>query len=85
MMATRQTAAPVGRKKLAQGKERGGRAQTPTLSHDSQNASSHEGAKEGGALPKGWRRVAIKDMADSIQYGLTASAAERKEIGRAHV
>jgi type I restriction enzyme, S subunit len=31
------------------------------------------------ALPKGWRRVAIKDMADSIQYGLTASAAERKE------
>jgi type I restriction enzyme S subunit len=30
-------------------------------------------------LPKGWRRVAIKDMADSIQYGLTASAAERKD------
>ena len=30
-------------------------------------------------LPKGWRRVAIKDMADSIQYGLTASAADRKD------
>ncbi len=30
-------------------------------------------------LPKGWRRVAIKDMADSIQYGLTASAEERKD------
>ena len=30
-------------------------------------------------LPKGWRRVAIKDMADSIQYGMTASAAERKD------
>ena len=34
---------------------------------------------EKGTLPIGWRRVAIKDMADSIQYGLTASAAERKD------
>jgi len=29
-------------------------------------------------LPKGWRRVPIKDMADSIQYGHTASAVARK-------
>ena len=37
------------------------------------------GAKKGGELPKGWRRVEIKDMADSIQYGLTASAADRMD------
>ena len=30
-------------------------------------------------LPSGWRRVAIKDMAESIQYGHTASAVERKD------
>ena len=29
-------------------------------------------------LPKGWSRVAVKDMADSIQYGHTASAVEQK-------
>jgi type I restriction enzyme S subunit len=40
---------------------------------------SPEGAKEGGELPKGWSRVAIKDMADSIQYGHTASAIDRKD------
>ena len=36
------------------------------------------GMSKKGKIPNGWRRVAIKDMADSIQYGLTASAAERK-------
>jgi len=30
-------------------------------------------------LPKGWRRVAVKDMADSIQYGHTASAIQRQD------
>lgn len=34
---------------------------------------------ESEGLPKGWRRVAIKDMADSIQYGHTASAVDRKD------
>ena len=29
-------------------------------------------------LPKAWRRVAVKDMAESIQYGHTASAIQRK-------
>src|SRR5437016_9339883 len=33
----------------------------------------------GTALPKGWRRVAVKDMADSIQYGHTGSAIERRD------
>jgi type I restriction enzyme, S subunit len=30
-------------------------------------------------LPKGWRRVAVKDMSDSIQYGHTASAVQRDD------
>jgi len=30
-------------------------------------------------LPKGWRRVAIKDIADTIQYGHTASAVTRQD------
>ena len=40
------------------------------------NGVSHESICE---LPRGWRRVAIKDVADSIQYGHTASAIERME------
>ena len=76
--ATRQTAAPTRRKKTAQGKEISGRPQGHALGHESQNKSSPEGAKDADALPKGWRRVAVKDMADSIQYGHTASAIERK-------
>src|SRR5437660_7353515 len=71
-------AAPTGRKK-AQGKERGGRPQGHALGHESKNTSSPDGKKEGCELPKGWRRVAVKDMADSIQYGHTASAIERKD------
>ena len=72
-------AAPTGRKKLVQGKERGGRPQGHALGHESKNMSSPDGKKEGCELPKGWRRVAVKDMADSIQYGHTASAIERKD------
>lgn len=72
MTATRQPTAPTGRKKLAQGKERSDAA----LGHDFKNSSSPEGAKE---LPNGWRRVAVKAMADSIQYGHTASAIQRKD------
>ncbi|HEX7618263.1 MAG TPA: hypothetical protein VF480_06055, partial [Verrucomicrobiae bacterium] len=44
MMATRQTAAPTGRKKIAQGKEHSDAA----LGHASQNTSSPGGAKENG-------------------------------------
>jgi type I restriction enzyme, S subunit len=64
-----ETTIPTGRKKIAPGN---------ALGNPRKNTSSPEGAKENGELPKGWRRVAIKDMADSIQYGLTASAAERQ-------
>ena len=72
------TPAPAGRNRLAQGKEPEP-AGDAALGHASQNTSSPEGAKEGGQLPRGWRRVAIKDVADSIQYGHTASAIERKD------
>jgi type I restriction enzyme S subunit len=75
MSANLETTAPTGRKKPAQGKERS----DATLGHESQNTPSPEGAKEGIELPSGWSRVAIKDIADSIQYGHTASAVERKD------
>ncbi len=68
-------AAPTGRKNVAQGKERSDAA----LGHESQSTSSPEGAKEGSALPKDWRHVAVKEMAHSIQYGHTASAIERAD------
>ena len=48
-------AAPTGRKILAQGKERS----DATLSHDSQNTSSPEGAKEGE-----WPAVPLGDIAE---------------------
>lgn len=78
MSANATTAAPTGRKRIAQGKDAEPAADA-ALGHASQNTSSPEGAKEGGELPRGWNRVAIKDMADSIQYGHTASAIERKD------
>ena len=44
------------------------------------NLSSSPLRKPGSSdLPSGWLRVRIKDLADSIQYGHTASAIERKE------
>src|SRR5213592_3122432 len=48
-------AAPTGRKKVAQDKERGGRPQgpTPALGHEAQNTSSPEGAKERGGVALG--------------------------------
>ena len=60
MIASATTAAPTGRKKKAQGKERSDAA----LSHDSQNIPSPEGAKEGGKLPSGWRWVNLPDIGE---------------------
>ena len=57
MSAAPQTAAPSGRKKIAQGKERSDAA----LGHESQNTSSPEGAKEGRVLQREWKRVRIGD------------------------
>ena len=75
MSTNSESVAPTGPKTIAQGKEPSDAA----LGHGSHNRSSPEGAKEGGELPRGWRRVAIKNIADSIQYGHTASAVDRKD------
>jgi len=47
MTATRQTAAPTGRKKIAQGKE----CSAAALGNDSPNMASPEGAKGNGVWP----------------------------------
>src|SRR5438046_5232456 len=60
-------AAPTGRKKIAQGKEYGGRVQTPALGYKSQNTSSSERAKEGG-----WQTVPLPGD-DKIAGELLAS------------
>ena len=55
MSAKPETAAPTGRKKIAQHKERS----DVTLGHESHNTSSPEGAKEGGELPNGWQLATV--------------------------
>lgn len=62
MSANAKTAAPTGRKKLAQGKERSDAA----LSHDSSNTSSPEGAKEGG-----WPVISLGELAADEQNSIT--------------
>jgi type I restriction enzyme S subunit len=55
MSASLETAAPPGRKKPAQGKERSDAA----LGHASQNPSSPEGPKEAEELPCGWQQLTL--------------------------
>src|ERR1035441_2972954 len=75
MSAAPTTAAPTGRKKLAQGTEQSGSGVPPlnqpkqqrrdasaTLGHESQNTSSTEVAKESGTLPSGWEWKTIPDL-----------------------
>jgi type I restriction enzyme S subunit len=62
MSVTPATAAPTGRNKPAQGKERSDAA----LGHASQNTSSPEGAKE---LPHGWKHVRLGDIAQTTSGG----------------
>jgi type I restriction enzyme, S subunit len=64
--------APTGRRKLAQGKERSDAA----LGHAPQNTPSPEGAKELGELPKGWRWVTLRGIAD-IAGGVTKGQKRR--------
>src|SRR5438552_11624688 len=56
-------AAPTGRKKIAQGKEHGGRVQTPALGYKSQNTSSPEGAK---GIPVGWPLLSFDEAVEPI-------------------
>lgn len=60
MSALATAAAPTGRKKIAQGKERSDAA----LGNESPNTSSPEGAKEGADLPRGWRWVNLPDIGE---------------------
>ena len=62
MSANPDTAAPTGRNKPAQGKERSDAA----LNHASQNTSSPEWAKQ---LPRGWKHVRLGDIAQTTSGG----------------
>ncbi len=68
-------AAPAGRKKTAQGKERSDAA----LGHESQNTSSPEGAKEGGI-------IALKDLVQPRrEKAIPSEHAELPYVGLEHV
>ncbi|MBU6326091.1 MAG: hypothetical protein KGQ89_00535, partial [Verrucomicrobia bacterium] len=72
MSANLDTAAPKGRNKPAQGKERSDAA----LGQASQNTSSPEGATQGGTLPVGWEWKSVGEMVDEMQYGTSAKTSE---------
>jgi type I restriction enzyme S subunit len=79
MSANPDPAAPTGRKKPAQGKERSDAA----LGHASPNTSSLEGAGESCELPKGWRWVTLGDVAESMKNGLYKPASSYADDGLA--
>jgi type I restriction enzyme S subunit len=60
-------AAPTGRKKIAQGKERNDDA----LGNESQNTSSPEGAKEITSLPAGWTLKTVGELAANEPNSIT--------------
>ncbi len=62
--ATKESPAPSGRNKPAQGKKRNDAA----LGHASQNTSSPERGKEGGELPNGWRHTTVDESIRIIDY-----------------
>ena len=72
MSTNRETAASTGRKKIDQGQERSDDA----LGHESQNTSSTDGTKDGGALPSGWERKTVGEMVEAMQYGTSAKTSE---------
>src|SRR5882672_3948613 len=55
-------AAPTGRKKIAQRKERSDAA----LRHESENAASSEEAKEMRGLPSGWRWARMSEVCSRV-------------------
>ena len=66
MRANLETAAPAGRRKLNQGKERN----DATLGHASQKTLSLEAAKDSATLPKGWRWVTLGEVTESMKNGI---------------
>ena len=73
MSANPETAAPTGRNKPAQGKERSDAA----LGHASQNTPSPEGAKQGGELPSGWIRLTMGEVGRWFGGGTPSKANPR--------
>jgi len=73
MSVTPDTAAPTGRNKPAQGKERS----DATLGHASQITSSPEGAKQGGDLPGGWIRLTMGEVGRWFGGGTPSKANPR--------
>ena len=77
MSANADTAAPTGRDKPAQGKERSDAA----LGHASQNTSSPEGAKEKGGLPKGWEWSPLGKLSNVVRGGSPRPAGDPRYFG----
>ena len=67
MSANPETAAPTGRMKTAQSKERSDGA----LGHESQNASRPEVSNESGYLPGGWSEQRIEQLFAPLEDGRT--------------
>ncbi|MGO8927744.1 MAG: restriction endonuclease subunit S [Limisphaerales bacterium] len=76
MRAAPQTAAPSGRKRIAQGKERSDAA----LGHEPQNSSSPEGAKSIADLPGGWRIARVGDIL-KVRNGYAFKSTDYKTEG----
>ena len=74
-------AAPTAQKKTAQGKENGGRVQTPALGPDSENTSISEAAKEMPEIPKGWRWARMDEVCSRVQDGTHFSPKEQARTG----
>jgi type I restriction enzyme, S subunit len=77
MSALRQTRAPRGRKKTAEGKTRNAAA----LVHESQHMPSPEGAKEMRGLPSGWRWARMSEVCSRVQDGTHFSPKEQARTG----
>jgi hypothetical protein len=85
MSANRDTAAPTGRKKQSgsgvpplHAEDRKRRDAASTLGHDSQNASSTEGAREGGACGNEWRTMPFSEVVDILDSRrIPVNSAER--------
>lgn len=73
MKANLEPAAAARRKRVALGKER-----SDVSGHGLQDTSSAEGAKEAGELPKGWRWVTLRGIAD-IAGGVTKGQKRRSD------
>lgn len=71
------SAAPKGRTKPAQGKERSDAA----LGHAPQNTPSPEGAKAAGNLPPGWRWTTIGELKTLSLYGPRFSSDDYRDSG----